>query len=525
MLGFSISSLDITIMEARNFITVREMIEDNNWILTTMNGEPRYQKPPLPTWLTAFSALLFGVKNLFALRLPAVLMVIVTGISSYLLSKKILDNKSQSLINALITISSLYVVAIIIEAPWDIFTHGFMLIGIYTLFQFLEKSSINWTLVFVTGIAIGCSILSKGPVSFYALLLPFLISYGITFHFKGIKKKILPLLIILVLSLIIGASWYAYIRIADSEAFVAIANRETANWSSYNVKPIYYYWSFFTQSGLWTIPAFVSLLYPYLKTRVSNIKAYKFSFFWTIFAVILLSVIPEKKSRYLMPVLIPLAINTGFYIEYLIRNFKTLKIKESFIVYFNFVIIALVGIGIPIYGLIVLIGTNDINWLIFSLDAIILLCIGILILISLFRKEMKRLFLSTIALYIALLALGVPYIKLFKNPNYRNISELKQEVESSDLKLYGYGKHIAPETMWYYNDKISNIISADSTYVFPKEKEFALIASKVYPETDSILNKKYSLKYISEYDMNTAQPDTRAHKSRLLNKYYIVTRK
>lgn len=524
MLGFSINSFDITIMEARNFITAREMIEDNHWILTTMNGEPRYQKPPLPTWLTAFSALLFGVKNLFALRLPAVLMVIITGISSYFLSKKLTNNKSQSLINALITVSSLYVVAIIIEAPWDIFTHGFMLIGIYSLFQIFECKTVNWKLVILAGTAIGLSFLSKGPIAFYALLLPFLLSYGLTFHFKEIKKKTMPLLIILVLSLIIGASWYAYIRIADSEAFVAITSRETANWSSYNVKPIYYYWSFFTQSGLWTLPAFVSLLYPYLKTRVSNIKAYTFSFYWTIFAVILLSVIPEKKSRYLMPVLIPLAINTGFYIEYLIINFRTLKIKESFIVYFNFGIIALLSIGIPVYGYTVLNANNDVNWLIFSLDAIILSCIGILILISLFRKKIKLLLYTIIVFYMALLALGVPYIELFKNPNYKNVSELKQEVESKALKLYGYG-HIAPETIWYYDDKIPNIVYSDSTYNLPLDKEFALIASKVYPETDSVLNKNYKLKYISEYDMNTTLPNTRAHKSRLLNKYYILTKK
>ncbi|MHB1108669.1 MAG: ArnT family glycosyltransferase, partial [Lutibacter sp.] len=43
---------NITIMEARNFITAREMVQDNHWLLTTMNGEARYQKPPLPTWLT-----------------------------------------------------------------------------------------------------------------------------------------------------------------------------------------------------------------------------------------------------------------------------------------------------------------------------------------------------------------------------------------------------------------------------------------------------------------------------------------
>ena len=37
-LGFTIDSIPVTIMEARNFISAREMLTDDNWILTTMNG-------------------------------------------------------------------------------------------------------------------------------------------------------------------------------------------------------------------------------------------------------------------------------------------------------------------------------------------------------------------------------------------------------------------------------------------------------------------------------------------------------
>ena len=71
MFALNMDVLEVTIMEARNFITAREMVLDKNWILTTMNGEARYQKPPLPTWLTAVSGLTFGMQSLFALRLPA----------------------------------------------------------------------------------------------------------------------------------------------------------------------------------------------------------------------------------------------------------------------------------------------------------------------------------------------------------------------------------------------------------------------------------------------------------------------
>ena len=49
-----LSIVEVNIMEARNFITAREMLEYGNWIHTTMNLEPRYEKPPLPTWMTAW---------------------------------------------------------------------------------------------------------------------------------------------------------------------------------------------------------------------------------------------------------------------------------------------------------------------------------------------------------------------------------------------------------------------------------------------------------------------------------------
>ena len=50
----------VKIMEARNFVTAREMVSDGHWLLTTLNGEPRYEKPPLPAWLSAVGAIIAG---------------------------------------------------------------------------------------------------------------------------------------------------------------------------------------------------------------------------------------------------------------------------------------------------------------------------------------------------------------------------------------------------------------------------------------------------------------------------------
>ena len=37
-------------MEARNYVTAREILQDGSWLLPTMNGELRIAKPPLPPW-------------------------------------------------------------------------------------------------------------------------------------------------------------------------------------------------------------------------------------------------------------------------------------------------------------------------------------------------------------------------------------------------------------------------------------------------------------------------------------------
>ena len=132
----------ISLMEARNFISAREMITKGNWFLTTLNELPRYEKPPLPTWLTAFSGYLFGITNTWALRLPAIGLLILLGNYVYLFCQEFLD-AAHSLRNALIAVTSFYVLAIIIEAPWDIFTHTFLLMAITHLLRSYKTNSLK----------------------------------------------------------------------------------------------------------------------------------------------------------------------------------------------------------------------------------------------------------------------------------------------------------------------------------------------------------------------------------------------
>lgn len=520
MLGFTIDAIPVSIMEARNFISAREMLTDNNWVLTTMNGEARFQKPPLPTWITAFFGLLFGIKSVLALRWPALLFMASIGITTFLLSKKLELSKSHSLVNGFIVLSSFYVIGIIIEAPWDIYTHAFMLMALYQLFIMFQKqkTSIVHSLLFVVFLA--CSVLSKGPVSLYVLLLSFIISYGIAYKFKGGALHFLKLFSLLVFGIVLGGWWYFHVRVADPETFTAIAERETSNWSSYNVRPFYYYWSFFVQSGLWAVAALASLIYPYMKSRVSNLKAYRFSFFWTIIAVVLLSIIPEKKSRYLMPVLIPLAINIGFYIEYLIREFKNLKSKKETIpVYFQF---GLIGVIAILFWVIWFFSSDVLTGMLlvrFVITAIVLAIIGFYIFKFLKSKQIKSVFYLVIAFMTTLGLVALPISKSHSQVDYKPVSELKH----SGLQLY-HLDYVAPEVIYNYGDKIPSIKTSEG-YVIPNDKRFYLLTNKAKPDTIDALSKVYKIEFKDTYDLNSSNKDTRGYKNRLTNALYELTRK
>src|SRR5690606_18603401 len=267
----NLNSLPINIQEARNFITAREILHDGNWLLTTMNGEPRYNKPPLPTWLTAFSAAIFGIKNIWALRLPAALISLVLVFFSYKLAKKFTLKKGYAFISSLIMATSFYIVAYARHGQWDIYAQGFMMGCIYFLYLLFTEEKSRYKNAILAGIFFGCSFLSKGPVSAYILLLPFLISYGIVYKYKK-HFPWFPLIVFVAVSFITATWWHLYIIKFGINAAEIIKN-ETNNWIHYETKPFYYYWSFFTQSGIWTIPAFIALLYPYLKNKVADNKS------------------------------------------------------------------------------------------------------------------------------------------------------------------------------------------------------------------------------------------------------------
>ncbi|RKS45096.1 4-amino-4-deoxy-L-arabinose transferase-like glycosyltransferase [Gillisia mitskevichiae] len=522
-----ITNLDVlmvNIMEARNFISAREMLTHNNWIFTTMNEAARYEKPPFPTWLTAISAYLFGIESLFAYRLPAAITSIFLLIIFYKLQLLLVIKKNVAFISSLILMTSFYIVFSGRDGQWDIFTHAFMMGCIYFLIRTLNSNNKKYSYALLAGLFFGASLLSKGPVSLYVLFISFLISYSLTYKFRNLKLNWKPLLLFLVIGISTGIWWTLYVHYYDAEAFAAVAELESSRWLNYNVRPFWYYWSFFTQSGIWTIPAFISLFYWYLKPRVSNLNAYKFYILWTVFSVVLLSIIPEKKSRYLLPVLIPLAMTTGFYVEYIINNFKQRLTKlERFPVYLNFIVLVIIAIGAPFVFYYFFGSTIWEKTFTYILVSISLVLIGLGLIFGLLKKKPKLLFGLQFLMILAILNFGFPLAELISpHRNSPNIKALIEYEEEENIQIYE-ASGIIPELIFEYGKPMPIVQSEIDLPSKANTDKFGIL---VHQEKELKWKENfhsYNFKLIDTLDLNPTMD--KGKNSRLIREFYVLTRK
>lgn len=511
--------LEVNIMEARNFITAREMLQDDQWILTRMNGAPRYEKPPLPTWITAGFGALFGMEKVFFLRLAAAIFILVLLFNFYKLILHLGLPNLQALMAVLIFATTFSAIFTGREGTWDVFTHAFMLCGLYYLFKLIEAKDNALKCALLAGMFIGLSFMSKGPVSPYALLLPFLIAYGIAFGFKQNKAYGSSVAIMVLVILILSAWWPIYIVLFDEKSAEIISENEAAAWLSNNTRPFYYYFDFFTESGIWTIPAFISLLYPYMKKKVENLQLYKFSFWWTIAGLILLSLIPEKKKRYLFPVIIPLALNISFYFRVLHLQYSTFSKKEILPVNVHYLLLIGICVLFPLSGFFVFKEASVLMvW--FALGTFALWAAGYWMYKKLRQKNYPSLFYGNIIIIISVMIFVVPLAKVFYDHPNRIMPEVIHTYENQyKTQTFSFGE-ISPEIIWAYDDKIPQYDLFKNPPYF--DKATFLVNEKLENNFLRTFESNYRIRFLEEVDVNYASPERKNHKSRLTAKLFLL---
>ena len=436
--------LDANIMEARNLTTAREILEKNNWLEPTMNGELRLEKPPLPTWFAAAVMHFAGQDNLSLLRLPAALAGMLLVFFLYKLTKEITEDQLLPFLVAGTAITSFYIFFLARDISWDIFCHSFMIGAIWLLIKGLKSKSSGWPELLGAGALMGLSFMSKGPVSFYALLLPFLIAQSLTFGWKDASNKKSALIGMFALTLVVSLWWPLTIWLSHPDYSSMIAQQESSAWINRSTHPFYHYWSFPVQSGIWAIFASITLIFPYARTRINRFGNYNFLAIWILSSLILLSLFPEKKERYLLPLLLPLAIITAFYVRYLIIAFKegSFSVADFLLFRLHVVLISLISAALPIGIFVLLKGEKRPDLFSFSLITILFWSLAIFIASSLSQKNAFRLWSGMVAMVLAVCLAIMPLANkiAITNPSFRSYQELCHRADLKDAKFFFNGE-------------------------------------------------------------------------------------
>lgn len=425
------------IMEARNIVTAREMVYDGHWIVPTMNGEIRIAKPPLPTWI-AGAVEKICPNNIAAQRLMPALAATMLVLFFILFALKISNGDIRfAFISALLLLTCYNIVQIGRLATWDIYCHAFMMSAIYFLFCALTERKKLLRNMIITGILFGLSFLSKGPVSFYALLLPFIVVLPCLNRIE-MKGRWWSFVVMLVIFMAVSSWWYIYIMLEHPTLAMVAWHKESSAWAGHNVRPWYYYWNFFTETGVWTVLMLTTLAIPFWLHRIKNKKLYLFAISWTFAQLFLLSLMPEKKTRYLVPMMIPCCLSMGCVVNHWVKG----KMDKVSNVLFNINVVTLIIVVLLISVLLFFLWDKDLMSLaLFIISEIVMAEISIIIFSAMYKKNAFNMVGGIAVLFLFVESALMPsFGRIFSNPNRKSIA-----LTQNDKRLVGMP--------FYHNDK------------------------------------------------------------------------
>lgn len=161
-----------------------QMVQNDDYVAITLNGEPRYDKPIMIYWLQSTSIKLFGSHN-WTFRLPSSLAAFLWALTIFWFARKYMSEK-RALLAALMMATTIQVALIGKAATADATLNLFIAASLLNLFLYLEtreNRSLYW-MVFFT--ALGT--LTKGPI---APALPVIIGSLYCFFTPGRWKTLL----------------------------------------------------------------------------------------------------------------------------------------------------------------------------------------------------------------------------------------------------------------------------------------------------------------------------------------------
>ena len=460
----------VNVMEARNFITAREMTAGGSWLLPTMNGELRIAKPPLPTWITAVFMQWAGTDaDLTVNRIPSGISALLLAVFTYLLVRRITGDRDIALTSLLVLATSYLFMLSARKNAWDIFSISFMTGAVWALAEtFLSKRGRPFYLVLFS-VLMAFAFYSKGPVPFWVMLAPFLISYIIAFGLKDLRDTRWGLLWSFLFCAVISAAWPVYVYLNTPHAAAAVASRESTGWFTNHTEPLWYYLLHLQEIvGVWVFFLFHGLAAPFIKKDWK--PGEKLFVFWFILTIIFITVFPEKKVRYLLPAVVPGAVVSALSIGYLKAASGTVRkiVYGAFSIVTGTALIA--GAGVLVHF------SRD--RLIALPGAVLLACTGGVLIYLYWRQRTERSFLIAVAgICLGIVLLPPVVAERLGQDEAAPFMHLRTVPEYREKAFYSLGD-LPPEIVWASGRAVRPLKEEQLSVMAGRDDAFILLSEK-----------------------------------------------
>jgi len=199
----------------------KEMVQTQNWLSPTLEGQPFLNKPPLYFWLVALSFKLFGF-SVYAAKLPSLIFAIIDVLFFYFIVYRFTENKDLAFFSAFAFETTRWIIRnIAANRPESLLVFS-LLLGWFALIL-MEKEDKRGP--YLLGISVAVAALSK---IFFALFIPlFALCYGLVLKRISRWLKWQHFYYGCILGFVLSISWFIYFETVHPGYLSYLINEQT----------------------------------------------------------------------------------------------------------------------------------------------------------------------------------------------------------------------------------------------------------------------------------------------------------
>jgi 4-amino-4-deoxy-L-arabinose transferase-like glycosyltransferase len=330
-------------------VTAREMNENRNWVLPTMNGVPRVNKTPLSYWFVAGLGKMTGRIDEFTARLPSAFFAVLSAIAVFYFVNLWLGFRVAAISSAVWSTSLAYSRCSHIARP-DMAVAFFITVCLLSFYAAVKSETrgrqIFYALVF--WISFGLGNLAKGPAPLPYVLLPIFVYVFISRQWPVLRKmlpvvgSIIFLAILLPWPLIVAykVNWDLVIW---KREFV---DRLVGEYVPGNYPIYFYFLMMFRYIAPWFIFLPIALMAPFYKVWGEKRDVMKYLWLWFVADIVFLTIDAGKRQHYILPLMPAVAILVGILLEDMVffrRVFNADFVRRLGKAYAIVIILAVIG--------------------------------------------------------------------------------------------------------------------------------------------------------------------------------------